>query len=524
MSNNVILKENTTITLLEYIQTGGEDKVPARLRLLFDPATMADDSLDVSILFPFARKENCILKFDNLPPVINEAARIFARLTIFVGRAPYTANAHVRRLKKVFGQAAGRFQLWDYRQLDVHQFQALLNECGDSAGEKSRVCTSVYFFYRYMSSFCGETVEMDMNQLESMRRRWSALEAATSMAHRTPDIDDDYYETLENELPVLASRTDLPIEMRIAAAGVMLDMNVGLRPSEFVRLTVDAHEVRTAGNGRQADYLLYSVPKLSHGGRQRTMARCYMLPGAVTAFELLLELRKLVPGHGRTKRLFIFPGMLDVSERAFRTRADNLFRRYLTGLSGNVWRTVKCRKIDGKNYYIPNLTQYRVHLCSFLYRQGVSLNVIEMGMSHLTETMIAYYYRTKDRTFAAQQQRADNVIRSRMNNDFALTDVAEKGEELLMLLPLSLSQFGVYSARLEEVTAKGYDYEADRYTKSCRNKISTEIRPALSYLNRIIWEQGFEAVVGAHPALRHIAESMESINETITEWERQHTK
>ena len=187
--------------------------------------------------------------------------------------------------------------------------------------------------------------------------------------------------------------------------------------------------------------------------------------------------------------------------------------------TGN-WEDVKLRFIDGKPYRIPNLTQFRVHLCSYLYRQGIGIHIIELGMSHLTEAMRAYYVRVQDRTFRSYQNRMDNIIRSRINNDFDLVDHPEKGEELLRDLLLSLSQFRVSARRLTEMKAKGYDYEVDRYSKKCRNLLSTVLRPGLRYLDRAISFEGKDAVLKRHPALVAVISNVGSIENEFSTWEK----
>ena len=511
--------------LLDFILKSDSSLIPARLRLLFDPETLADDRLDVSVCFPFAPANKCIIRFDMLPESISEAGRYYARLAVFMGKAPGTVQGHLRRLATLFRTAQKRYSLWDFRQLTFNQVQTIVSGLPCSAGEKWKLCAHTKMFLQYMDSFCGKpTYNMDFEALSAAQRRWQMLDYSTGEAHKTPDIDPDYFETLENELPLLVMRKDVPLADRLTAALLHLEMYVGLRPSELLRLSVNAHITKRSTSGREADYLVYEVPKLSHGGQIRAKAECYMLPGAVSAFDMLVKLRTLVKGHEATDRLFLLPGGEEPTERSFKSRLIRLFVKYFPELSTGKWEEVVRRSIKGKEYHIPSLTQYRVHLCGYLYRQGVRLEVIELGMSHLTDAMIAYYVRSEDRTFKTFQRRADNIILSELDNDYSLEAFGHKGEDLLRMLPLSLSQYRVYRDRLEQVEKKGYVYEVDRYTKLCTNKITTEIRPALSYLSRVMAQNGRGTVISAFPSLSVIIDTMESINNEITLWQASHRK
>ena len=73
-------------------------------------------------------------------------------------------------------------------------------------------------------------------------------------------------------------------------------------------LTTDSLTFEKDTKGREIPYLTYVPEKLSHGGSKRVSARTVALPGAETAFNLLLELRKRIPGYGATDRLFILDG------------------------------------------------------------------------------------------------------------------------------------------------------------------------------------------------------------------------
>lgn len=501
------------------LRKGRVDGMPERLATLFQGGLTSCCTLDVSRFFPYAPQHRCIIDFRKVPREAMEAVQATSRMEVYLGKAPSTVQGHIGVLSRLFERAI-KEGIWDYRMLDLNDLKRILNDSGLSDGQCAKTCAALMSLYVIMGSFFGQTmVQMDTDGLESLRRNYSVLERATQNAHKTPDIDPDYFESVESALPLLVRDESLRINYRMCAALLWLDLYLGLRVSELIMLKTSGHVVKSTVKGQEADYLFYGVPKLEHGGAIEHYSECYMLPGAVVAFETLLELRQLVPGWEKTDNLFILAGKGRVDERRFDYYIIRLFAKRLKDLCSESWSEVKTRVYKGKHYHIPNITQYRVHLCSYLYQQGVRLHIIELGMSHLTQAMQAYYVRVEDRTFRKQHSRVDNLIRTRINNDFDLEPHDEKGEELLHGFLYSLSMFRVSARRLDEMRQKQYDYEVDRYSKRCRNILSTELRPALSYLDRVVKSEGPEAVLLRHPSLSGILANIENILNELTIWE-----
>ena len=492
---------------------------PERLKLLFNQADMALDELNVAGLYPFANPDQCIIRFRGLPLELKETGKIYARIELFIGRAPSTVQGHIGILSRFFGEAKGR-GIQDYRMLRLEDAQTILNDGQYSAGTCSKICFVLKSLYVLMGAFGHQSlIQMNIPGLEDLRRRYATLEAQIANAHKTPDIDEKYFSIMAQELPLLVWNEDLDINYRVIAAVLWLDVYIGLRPSDLLTLKVNSHVSKKTLNNKLADYLYYDVPKLEKGGSIKRQAECYMLPGAVTAFSALLELRKSVPGFEKTDALIILEGEEHINTSRLRYYRDNLFKYHLNSLCTKKWDNVAKRSIKGKTMYIPSFTQFRVHLCSYLYGLGMRLHIIELGMSHLTQAMIAYYDRIKDRTFSDQLNRVDNVIRTRINNDFDLEEHLEKGESLIQNFILAYSRFRVCARKIDIMKNKGYDYEVDRYVKHCQSIISTELRPALSYLDVLVKREGKEKVLIIHPNLAKTINNMNGLIVELRLWE-----
>ena len=509
---------------LHRVSLGGKQLcVPERLRFLFEPIKQDGAPLDVSSLFPHADPRNCIIHFNNLPTNVSMAAQLFARMEVFFNSAPATVQGHLNYLRFIFTEAEAKYGVSDYRLFTFEQFQQILNVNHCSADKISKCCASLMFLYETLGSFAGQKVYlMELEKVEALKKNNYILTNATKNVSKTPSIDDTYFETLGHKLNKIINDDKAPINFRMTAALLNLGMHCGLRPSELVSLTTKSRITKTGPRGMKVDFLLYSVPKLSHGGRYERNDECYMLPGAIKAYEDLLRLRALVPGHEDSNVLYFLEKKGPSTTRAYKYYTEIIFIRYLQGLGHD--SEIKLHKSGGKTFRMPNQTQFRVHLCSYLYAMGVDMAIIELGMSHLTIDMLAYYARAKDRTFESYQNRADNIILAVAGNDYDLEDHSNKGHELLLQLPLSIAQVTVYTHRLEEMKAKGdkYKYDADRYKKQIQNKIMTEIEPAQVFLNALIKKIGKENVYRRYPLLKNYEEN--DINALVTKWQRTHMK
>lgn len=504
----------------------GIGKLPADFEILFDERHFRDDTLDVSELFPFADPKNCTISFARLPADLFEIGRLLGRFEIFFGLAPRTVQSHLNSLSNYFTDLGNKRRYIDFRFIDIKDVQNVLNDGKRSADNCKHVCTALKYLFMVAGNIYDQRMfKMDLKALEELREKYARLANATRNANKTPDIDPEYFDELDVRLPMIAADETVPINYRMTALEMWLEMWTGLRASEPFTLKITSHFTKQSMKGRTADYLRYNPIKLQHGGRQQVWAETYALPMAVTAFNMLVELRKQVPGWESTDQLYILDGPRTI-ETGYKYYSQRLFVYYLDDISSKQWDEVRSHHINGKVYYFPNPTQFRVHLCGWLYHQNVNLSVIELGMSHLTEAMLAYYVRVSDKTFATQQRRSDNIIRTRISNDFALdeNEYKELGEKLLCDFILNLNKYKTAQTRFEEMVQKGYDYEIDKYGKQILNYMSTELRPALSYLDRIVRRDGLDEVLRTHPSLCLIKDRIPELLEDFDLWREKLSK
>ena len=511
-------KNEGIVSFLDLYSQNEMTRLPAKFKILFDRSHFADNVLDVSSMYPYAEPQKCLIRFDKLPSHLYEISRIMARFQLFGGAAPATVQDYLDRLRDFFKELSRTTDILDYRFLTNEDIRHTLRKGRWSADACRKICTALDKTYAAAQAiYDRRMLSIDLDELAVLRKRYNSKSKATQEVSKTPDIDQEYFEILTERLPVIARDENVPINIRMTAAFEMLSAWTGLRASEPFTMTTDSLQMKPDTKGGEMPYLSYIPEKLTHGGRRLVKAETCALPGAEEAFRLLRELRKQIPGHGKTKKLFILDGPKS-NRNALRYYSDRLFKDYLTDLVTAPWETVNTRTVKGQAIRVPSATQLRVHLCSWLYNNGISLPIIEMGMSHLVDAMHAYYVRIKDVTFDKEQKRTDNIIRTLTNNDFDIEDHPERGEALLEGLVLALKRFDVFTEQYEEMEKKGYDYENRHYGDNILGLMDGEIRPAMDYLDRTIMKEGEDAVLDRHPMLATTVKSIESYRKTFEEW------
>ena len=145
-------------------------------------------------------------------------------------------------------------------------------------------------------------------------------------------------------------------------------------------------------------------------------------------------------------------------------------------------------------------------------------------MSHLVDAMHAYYVRTKDKTFKSEQQRADNIIRTHMNNDFDTSERPDHGEDMLSGLLLAVSRYRTYVGIHKEMSDKGYEYEIRHYEELIRGTVNGEILPAFEYLEKAIDREGEDAVLARHPELYNIVNHITTLTKELRRWQQSRSK
>lgn len=234
------------------------------------------------------------------------------------------------------------------------------------------------------------------------------------------DIPDKYFNNLLSLCISIMDDDNEPNDDRILTALIVLLSQTGIRQSDLLDMKINSLYKESILNGeKEAYYLRYADFKKEKGNNSYTIENVFLNELSVKAYNLLVDLchdnrtklksdvlsvpskQKSVPvcDSHLSKRLYRF-------SLKHRNKLNNINNKNLESLAQiTIQSLVKNYSYSKSSYEGLNLTdvisvprahQFRVHLCTQLYRKGVPLAIIQKHMTHLTSDMQDYYIRKED--------------------------------------------------------------------------------------------------------------------------------
>lgn len=261
-------------------------------------------------------------------------------------------------------------------------------------------------------------------------------------SNKRPDIPSDYFDKMLACMVKVMNDISVDIDNRGLAAIIILLSQTGLRHNELINCTIGSMSSTSIHNGtKTAYYMSYMTTKGVHGDSASNEVYTILTLLGQSAYKTLEQLYiesrnrfnsnllfvptrvKSVPLHESTMPRMLTKFMLDYGHEIgcvnVADRYPELIAQPLDILiqRGAAQDTISRYK-ETDILSIPRPHQFRVHLCTQLYEQGVPLLYIQRHMNHLSHDMAAYYIRPK-KDLAKEQSYAESVMR------MALTGEAE---------------------------------------------------------------------------------------------------
>lgn len=260
-------------------------------------------------------------------------------------------------------------------------------------------------------------------------------------ANKTPEVPIEYFPIFLDGVKSIMRDTTESNEDRITAASIVLFTQIGFRTSElFTVNTNSVHSVWSPDKEKPLYYMEFKSFKHGDGEDGGTIGKTYINALSYEAYNFLMELCDTNRKAINSDCLFVSKGQKSLHYSA-RTYAE----RYRTFIMRH-WKELQCLNIgdeyedlasfevqhyfqpakDGTytydkesdwakplqmtdRIYYPTIRQFRVSVCTSLYRQQVPLYYIKKHMNHLSEDMAAYYIRP---TKTLEKEYSETVYRA----------------------------------------------------------------------------------------------------------------
>lgn len=246
-------------------------------------------------------------------------------------------------------------------------------------------------------------------------------------ANKTPEIPADYLKNFVKTCIDFMEDESVKQNDRITAAVLVLYSQIGFRASELLSVKFNGlHEEYLLPEKPPLRYLLYESYKHGVGDNGSSPARTFINDLSYNAYCQLISLCKEYRERLQVDTLIVYEGQKGryCSAPTFHTKykkfmlrnynefkcinVEELYPELSTQSVGSFFKRDKEGHFNlDKNraefkdlsmddvFVYPKLVQFRVTVCTNLYRQGVPLYYIKMHMNHLTEEMSSYYIRPK---------------------------------------------------------------------------------------------------------------------------------
>ena len=366
---------------------------------------------DFRPLYPGRPGKNLKVSFANLPtPRIRRFVKFFLRYAYSHYGTKATSLFDYEAILGIVTRRIVKAASGVHDELDLMITEDIIDACvreGVKDATQGNYLRACYLFWRYCIEVCDMDFPVSLKTLKTMSDEYTRL--AKLSEDRTPDIPEEYYHAiLSKSVEVMrAEEGKVRYNEVLAACVLVIFTQTGMRVGDLLSLRVDdLREAEVESTGEKTAVLEFGSSKPTKGHGDALRFTIYASPLCEEAFKRLLKLRKKSPMAGTP--ILVVPVVADkgrmepYSSSAMRGLFDSFFVRHLPTLCRRPWPGIRSRKRENcapeekEDLWIPSTHQYRVHLCSYLYRKGVSIIIIEKHLAHLSESMYGYYIRMAD--------------------------------------------------------------------------------------------------------------------------------
>lgn len=409
---------------------------------------------------------------------------------------------YVRNITTVLAAVRKYSMQMDYHKVTAQMVVYAINKHTKSPDNRRHLLSvSIHFYETMLGLNPSESFLLKVEDLYTEQGKYKV-----SKHRKTPDFDDGYFQTIISAADTVMHDTTINVNLRKAAAVVTIEAWTGLRRNEIFNLRKDCLSSTESVYGIDVTLLKYNSNKVYGYDRSRFKTVC--LPQAVEAIKVLVSLQSEV------KSDFLLPDPKNPSRVGSRARLETWINMFFYSYVPECLSPKKGIESYNFNYskisatlYRPTPTNFRVHLCGVLYRNHVALPIIELGMSHLTETMISYYYRESEEDRAKVSTKTEFIF-TLLDRNYDYT----KDEHLQNLL-LNMHKMDIIKERYDNCTQEETFKQRSVLRKLAENIIEDSLNPCLQIVKII----GRGKVTEAFPELKTILEE-EKIEKTIALW------
>jgi len=289
----------------------------------------------------------------------------------------------------------------------------IINDIEDRDITNSR-CHSLFACVHIIYSFILKNYKLELPvDIEILKDKSAHYKKKSKVEdEKTPNIPEEYYTLIVNKAIDVLNDPKQPLNSRMTAGLILIASQTGLRRQDLAGIKVDnLFEKHLPVSGITCHYLHYETRKPSKAHSDMLSFDIYASELCTEAFKKMCKIRQSCE-FADQPYLYVLPRTA-LSANTYPIAESRLTHEYakfcysylyeetqkewdgITGTVFAVWNSNN-RKCNREILNIPKISQFRVHLATALYNNGVSLVYIQRYLGHLSEYMLGYYVRPKD--------------------------------------------------------------------------------------------------------------------------------
>lgn len=387
---------NTSEAYLKAFQS-----VVDRIPIAGQKISFGSDVWDFNPYFEGINNASHKILFEDTPDEIRDFCKFFVLHGIMGKRKISTINVRYSNsmyvLKRIIESSARK-------SIYVITTEDLINDIVSrdiSSGAKHAYLESLYQFYYFLINNYKLEIPVDIDLLK--QKGIEQKKISKSEDNKLPNIPNEYFDDILEMLVRVMRNIDEPYNSRATACLLVMLTQLGLRIGDLLALrTNQLLSKKLVKTGKTTHYIHYKSRKPSKPNDKLLEFDIFSNELCTEAFKTLVKIRKQCKFSEGNDYIYVLEesaisnNVLPISNNRFNKNYHALMLKHLQiqstkpweGITPTIVKSAPARNAGYETSYIPDTRQYRVHLCTSLYEQGVKLPYIQRYMGHLSEYMM----------------------------------------------------------------------------------------------------------------------------------------
>lgn len=423
---------------------------------------------------PYYKHKNrsaLMLDFGRLvPPELQLYAKFFVIYGILEKKSPSTSKHRIRILNDIINRVGKPLNHGNIYLLTTQDILTFAERKELKPGTSHYYLCSAYEVWSFLVDVYKFELPVNLETIHNKSLHYSHVAEKVLESNKLPDIPLRLYALIIGKATEIMRDESKDYLERTFCCILIIGSQLGLRLGDLMDLRINNLKSIVLENTKvSAHFIHYSAGKPSRGFGPMYEFDMYCTDLCKEAYETLSRLRLSHP-RAKTSDFLYLTYLRRKSSQSqledlrkypapstkFNDEYERFIFKYLREECSQEWPGIiprRCTFLRGvkeyKNeyqealFYIPEIRQYRVRVCTGLADRGVPLSYIKRFMGHLSEDMLGYYCRPKDR-YKENLECAAKVIRTMAGEDS--TPIGLHGESLKQKLKdfIQANHYNVY--------------------------------------------------------------------------------